>query len=125
MPAPNVAEPFRDTEQRALVCRVLCELVSLPGMWSAFGPTDRARDFLAKGRAGLTAGQGAYLSIAWDLWDGSRAAPGAPFTMRDVVEIVSGRYLRILGELLIAISEGFDSVDAWIHRHDGGMVPMP
>jgi hypothetical protein len=114
---------FRDAEQRGITCRVLCEIVSLPGLWSAFGPTDQARELLAKKGSGLSAGQSVYFFVAWDLWDGSQPPFARGYTFRAIAEIASGQYLRILGELLAAISAGFDGIDAWIARYDTGFMP--
>jgi hypothetical protein len=114
---------FRDAEQRAVVCRVLGEIVSLPGLWTAFGPTDRAKELLANRGSGLSAGQSVYFFIAWDLWDGSIPRFARGYTFRAIAEIASGSYLRILGELLVAISEGADAVDKWVAHNDKGLMP--
>lgn len=114
---------FKDAEQRGEVCRVLCEIVSLPGLWTAFGPTARARELLASKGSGLSAGQSVNFFIAWDLWDGSQPSFARGYTFRAIAEIASGKYLRILGELLSAVSDGFDGIDAWIARYDKGVLP--
>lgn len=114
---------FRDDEQRAIVCRVLCEIVSLPGLWSAFGPTEEARELLRKNASGLSAGQSVFFAVAWEIWEGSMPPPMKPYSFRAVAAIASDKYLRMLGQLLIAISEGFNGIDQWIKRYDTGMMP--
>ncbi len=123
MPAANSPNPFRDQSQKASVCRALCETVALHGVWSAAGPTETAREHLGRIPEAWSPGQAMYFAVAWDIWDGSSPPFASPVTLNSLLEIVSGKYLRILGELVMAVAAGGPSIDQWLQRYDIG--PMP
>lgn len=102
----HLATAFRDDGQLAEVCKVLCENASLPGMWvAASGPTGRAEEILAKGRGGLSLGQYVTALAAWELWDEDRLAEHAGvLRFRDIVGVLTGKYLLPLSTLLVAMA---------------------
>jgi hypothetical protein len=115
---------FRDEEQIAEVCRVLCENASLPGMWvAASGPTARAEEVLLRGRAGLSLGQYVTLLAAWELWDEDRLTEeSGVLRLRDILSVLTGAYLLPLATLLVAMAGGPAAVDAWLTKN---RLPYP
>jgi hypothetical protein len=114
---------FRDDQQLADACNVLCEHASLPGMWTAgYGPTERAERVLATDCSGLSAGQRVFFLASWELWDEDRvdATSGslAPYSRTPrlgyVVCALTGKYLLPLATLLVAMAGGPSAVDEWL-----------
>lgn len=110
-----------DDGRRARVCKILCDMAGLPGLWTTFdGPTQRARTYLESDRRLLSVGQDTAVLVAWTIWDGQggRRRPQG-VTLNDVLEGLEGQYLLPIATLLVAIAGGDREVDAWIASNDG------
>jgi hypothetical protein len=111
---------FRDDVQIAEVC----EHASLPGMWvAASGPTARAEAVLVSGRGGFSLGQYVTLLAAWELWDEDRLTEqSGALRLRDILSVLTGKYLLPLATLLVAMAGGPEAVDAWLAKN---RLPYP
>lgn len=120
----HLTTAFRDDAQLAEVCKVLCEHASLPGMWvAASGPTARAEEVLVKGRGGLSLGQYVTVLAAWELWDEGRLTEqSGVLRLRDILSVLTGKYLLPLSTLLVAMAGGPAAVDAWLTKN---RLPFP
>jgi hypothetical protein len=127
----HLTAAFRDDEQLADVCNVLCEHASLPGLWSAaHGPTEKAERLLAADCPGLSAGQRVTFLSSWELWDEDRVNANSkafhPYekTLRlgYILCALTGKYLLPLSTLLVAMASGPAAVDAWLSRN---RLPYP
>jgi hypothetical protein len=120
----HLTTAFRDDGQLAEACKVLCEHASLPGMWvAASGPTARAEEVLVKGRHGLSLGQYVTVLAAWELWDEDRLTEqSGVLRLRDILSVLTGKYLLRLSTLLVAMAGGPASVDAWLTKN---RLPFP
>lgn len=113
---------FRDQAQRGEVCRVLCEAVDLRGFWTEAGPSARAKKALDTALAddyhypedpvSLIWEQYPMFFLAWAVWANWRLLPFA-----DLLTEFDGENLRLIGELLVALSAGSAGVDGWLVRH--------
>src|SRR4051812_9168815 len=116
---------FESASQRNDVCRTLCEIVSLPNLWGAAGPTHAAQEILERQFAGLSAGQEVYVSVAWVLWDTEdRERARVNPSVRLVLDILDGKYLRPLAQLFEALSKGHHGVATWLARFRGNPMPF-
>lgn len=120
----HLTKAFRDDAQLAEVCKVLCEHASLPGVWAAAsGPTGRAEEVLIKGRGGLSLGQYVTVLACWELWDDARLTKqSGVLRLRDIVSVLTGKYLLPLSTLLVAMAGGPAAVDGWLTKN---RLPFP
>lgn len=133
---------FRDTEQRGKVCQVLTEVID-PELWrNEHGvprPTDAARS-IASGDTGHSSSEVLLVRIAWDMWNTCANAEGAVkigdecngkgveprkiarmgyargATYGRTLECFDGQNLRMVGELLVALSGSSEDIDTWIEK---------
>lgn len=117
---------FRDDQQLADACNVLCEHASLHGLWSAaHGPTEKAERLLASDCPGLSAGQRVVFLSTWELWDEERVNANSkafhPYekTLRlgYILSVLTGTYFLPLSTLLVAMAGGPTAVDAWLTKN--------
>lgn len=66
---------FRDDQQRAAVCQVLCARVGRQPLWTLTGPTTAAEELLKAGGGPLSHGEKVMLFVAWALWMGRVSSP--------------------------------------------------
>ncbi|HEX7480664.1 MAG TPA: hypothetical protein VF331_22885 [Polyangiales bacterium] len=64
----------------------------------------------------LAGGDRALLELAYWLWEGGQGP-----RLSAVVELVDRTRLRMVGTLLVALSEGASAIDRWL-RANGGAV---
>jgi hypothetical protein len=80
------------------------------GCWAATGPTD-ATSAVVVGGAGVSSGERLLIQVCMDLWNGEG---GAAFSK--ILSVCDGGNLRLLGSLLIALSDprGSLAIDEWL-----------
>lgn len=106
---------FRDSAQRAAVCRALCApLAASPPLWDDQGPTGRAEGLLEQDGGPLSAGERVLLLAAWAVWNADRS-----LALADLHRL-SDAHLERLGSLLVAASRNADAVDLWLRRYTTG-----
>ncbi len=93
----------RDDQGLARACRILLAGVRLERLWTAEGPTAKARELLASNGGPLTQGERTVLLIAWTFWNGSARAALAKELEQLPVEPLEA--LRLLVKLSTSCSE--------------------
>ncbi len=113
---------FRDSRQRAAVCRTLCALAGHPDVWGPLGPTDAAEQAVIT--PGLSAAQCVLVEWAWDIWDGTgRALVAEAIAYLDMVR------LQAVADLLVALAaarrtDNAKPIDAWLARYQPPTVRL-
>lgn len=94
---------FRNDEQLGQVCFILCAWIpSSPWRWDG----DGYRRTFFEVPSGISSGEAAMIRFAAALWGGDDLPVWRGF---------DGKRLRDVGELLVAMGEGSDAIDSWIH----------
>ena len=106
---------FRDRAQIARVCAVLTTGCGTHPWFDAGGPTQAARQ-AQQDPAELSPTERALLELSFCFWEGER---GPAFGV--LLQLLDPRRLRLLGSLLMALSESRAAVDRWL-RANGGPV---
>lgn len=99
---------FRDAAQLAAVCKTLLFHADLSDAWSAAGPSDHARQYLARGGGDLQPGQLAMLRTVWTLWCGSLDISA------QLVHLPEASKASLLA-LQKAMTRGPSGIDAWLN----------
>lgn len=105
---------FRDDQQRAAVCQVLCGRVGRQSLWTPTGPTPPAEELLQAGGGPLSHGEKVMLFIAWALWNGE-----GNLTLSEVINTLDGGNLELVGGLLVAMSGGSKAIEGWLQEYGG------
>jgi hypothetical protein len=103
---------FRDDHQRAAVCQILCARVGRESLWTLTGPSPTAEQLLRAGGGALSHGEKVMLFVAWALWNGE-----GELTLNEVLNTLDGGNLRMVGELLVAISAGSEAIEGWLQEY--------
>ena len=109
---------FRSDAQLAWVCRSLCDVVGLAGMWTPAGPTEEAIALLGSDGGPLSSGERIVLLSAWSVWNGD-----GKVTLGDIVHRLDGKNLRAIGTLLVAVASGAHTIDEWLAKMMGDEEP--
>jgi hypothetical protein len=107
---------FSSRQQLARVCEVLTRGCGGPGerLWIADGPTPRARELHEQPPSGMTGGQRVLLQLAFCLWEGGKGPP-----LGSALSLLGGAHLRLVGGLLVALSEDASAIDRWVRLNGG------
>ncbi len=98
---------FKNDQQRAAVCQVVCTLGKVPGTyWTDDGPTEAAKAVLDD-RDALSSGERLMVLVAWDVWNGH-----GKVHIERLLRTLDGDNLRHVGWLLYALSFGQVGVEA-------------
>ena len=100
---------FRNDGQRARVCRAILAPVGLEDLWSGDGPRPESLGY-RRGDDEQGREMRLLLMIAWAIWTRSQA-----LSLADLLDLEDER-LRLVGELLGALSRGPEGVDAWLRQ---------
>jgi hypothetical protein len=70
------------------------------------------QELLQAGGGPLSHGEKVTLFVAWALWNGE-----GELTLNEVLNTLDGGNLRMVGELLVAISAGSEAIDGWLQEY--------
>jgi hypothetical protein len=105
---------FRDGEQLARVCQAILAPVGLEELWSGDGPRPESLGYRRKDLDDQPRDRRLLLMIAWAIWSRSQA-----LSLADLLDL-EDEQLRIVGELLAALSRGPDGIDSWLRQGPTG-----
>jgi hypothetical protein len=106
---------IRNDEQRAEICDALVKPLHHKGIrWTANGCSLKAG-----ARPGLSSGELILYQAAWAFWNSS-SPHGKKSALGDVYFRIDAPRQRMIGELLIAYSEGPNALDAWLAVYGTG-----
>ncbi len=107
---------FSNRLQVAQVCRTLTHGIARVELFTAGGPSSEAQALRQNEGSALSGGDRAFLELAFWLWEGGQSP-----RLSALVELVDRTRLRMVGTLLVALSEGASAIDRWL-RANGGAV---
>jgi len=102
---------FRDDQQIAACCIVLCRSVRLASAWTLNGPTLFALN-VRDGKTGVSSGEGLLVRMAFDLWNGEGGV-----TFSRMIDSLDGVRMRMVAGLLAACATSSAAVDGWLAEH--------
>ena len=105
---------FGSAAQRAAVCQAICSSIRVSDLWTASGPTMKARKLHHGNARALTDEERLLLRIAICVWDFSIEGPSVLEMMQDL----SPARLREVGGLLQAYAGGELALHGWLLRRD-------
>jgi hypothetical protein len=101
---------FRDSEQLARVCQAILAPVGLGKLWSGDGPRPESLGYRRSGTDEQPRDGRLMLMTAWAIWSRNQA-----LSLADLLDLEDEK-LRVVGELLAALSQGPDEIEAWLRR---------
>lgn len=103
---------MREAQLLAVCEQLVRRLRKGDAYWTVNGGSP-ACDAVRNGKSPWSSGEQVLVKLAWVLWNG-----GAYLELREVVDVLGGPWLRLIGSLLVAMStEGEDggaAVDRWL-----------
>jgi hypothetical protein len=106
---------FRGDRQVCDAIGVLLRSVRLQHLWTETGPTDRALELLADRGGPLSHGEALVLLAAFDFWNGQ-----GKVELGEILAVLDGDRIELLGSLMLASSGGAVAVDRWLAEHRRG-----
>jgi hypothetical protein len=107
---------FSNRLQVAQVCRTLTYGIAPQALFTPAGPSEAAQALRQAEVSALPGGDRALLELAFWLWEGGQSP-----RMGAVIELVDRTRLRMVGTLLVALSEGAAAIDRWLRAHGGAV----